>query len=158
MPLTEERAFEILAAYGADAARWPEAERAALLARIAANPDLQAARDVALATDTLLTATLADWAKLDPAQVTPAKSAALAAAAHAAAPHWGRWLGGALAAALAASLIAIAPLPMPWGGATEQQGTTQTVTASAEPVPAHADDDAAFAVLFTLTPQEEALI
>lgn len=158
MPLTNDRAFEILAAYGADVSRWPEAERAALLTSITASAVLQAALDAAQATDTLLIASVTDWARLDPAQVSPATSAALAAAARAAAPHWGRWLGGALTAALAASLIAIAPLPMPWGGATEQQGTTVTLVANAEPVAVRDSDAQAYAMLFTLTPREESLI
>lgn len=153
--VTEDRAFDILAAYGADAARWPDAERAALAAAIAASPALQSALAEARARDAAILAMLPDWAPVAP---DAAASAKLAVAARATAPHWGRWLGGGIAAAVAASLIAIAPLPMPWAAAPEQQGTPTTVAANAAADADPVSDAEAYAMLFTLTPQEESLI
>jgi len=121
---------------------------------IAASPVLQRALADAHGTDATLAEMLGDWAQVAP---TAADSARLAAAARASAPHWNRWLGGAFAAAIAASLFAIAPMPNLWGGATEQQGTTSpTIVASADDT--GITDAQAYAMLFTLTPQEESLI
>ena len=58
--MTETRALEIIAAYGADPARWPAAERAALRA-LAARPAVAAALVNAAALDGLL----GDWARAD---------------------------------------------------------------------------------------------
>jgi hypothetical protein len=152
--VTEDRALEIITAYGADAARWPADERAALTAAIVASPVLQNALADARTTDATFADMLGDWAQVVP---TAADSARLAAAARAAAPRWNRWIGGAFAAAIAASLIAVAPLPRLWGGVTEQQGTTSpTIVASADDT--GITDAQAYAMLFTLTPQEESLI
>lgn len=148
------RALEIIAAYGAEASRWPDAERTALVAAIAASPVLQAALADARATDFTIATMLGGWGQVMP---TAADSARLAAAARRVVPRWNRWLGGAVAAAVAATLIAIAPIPRLWGGATEQQGTTPpTITASADET--GISDAQAYAMLFTLTPQEENLI
>ena len=152
--MTEDRTFEIIAAYGADATRWPDEERAALTAAIDGNPALQDALAEAHTTDAAIAGMLGDWAQVAP---SAADSARLAAAARASAPRWNRWLGGAFAAAIAASLIAITPMPRLWGDATEQQGTTSpTIVASADD--AGITDAQAYAMLFTLTPQEESLI
>lgn len=153
--MTEDRALEILAAYGADAVRWPAAERAALVAAIDGNPALRAALAAARASDAAIAALLPDWAPVAP---NAEASARLAASARASTPHWRRWLGGGLAAAIAASLIAIAPLPMPWAAAPEQQGTPTTAIASTSTEPDAISDAEAYAMLFTLTPQEESLI
>ena len=54
-PMDEARMAAILAAYGADAARWPAAERDAARAWLAAHPDiLEAQRDEARAVDAAL--------------------------------------------------------------------------------------------------------
>jgi hypothetical protein len=152
--VTEDRALEIIAAYGADAARWPADECVALTAAIDASPVLQRALVDAQTTDATLAGMLGDWAQVAP---TAADSARLAVAARTSAPRWNRWIGGAFAAAIAASLIAIAPMPNLWGGATEQQGTTSpTIVASADDT--EITDAQAYAMLFTLTPQEESLI
>ena len=152
--MTEDRALEIIAAYGADATRWPAEECAALTAAIDGNPALQDALAEARTTDAAIAGMLGDWAQVAP---SAADSAGLAAAARASAPRWNRWIGGAFAAAIAASLIAVAPLPQLWGGATEQQGTTSpTIVASADDT--GITDAQAYAMLFTLTPQEESLI
>ncbi len=153
--MTEERALEILAAYGADAARWPAAERAALIAAIDGNPALQAALAASRACDAAIAAMLPDWAPVAPSAEASARLAAAARASH---PHWRRWLGGGLAAAIAASLIAIAPLPMPWAAAPEQQGTPTTAIANTTADTDMVSDAEAYAMLFTLTPQEESLI
>ncbi len=52
--LPEHRAREILAAYGADPARWPEAEREAARAAIAASPALTIAQEAERRADGLL--------------------------------------------------------------------------------------------------------
>lgn len=153
--VTEDRAFEILAAYGADAARWPDAEHAGLTAAIVTSPALQSALAAAQASDSAIFAILPDWASVAP---DTAASAKLAAAARASTPHWGRWLGGGFAAAIAASLIAIVPLPMPRTVAPEQQGTPTTEITNAAADADQISDAEAYAMLFTLTPQEESLI
>lgn len=91
--ITEGRVREIIEAYGGDARRWPEAERAAVEAYLAQN-----AEDVAdaLAEAQALDAMLAAYPE-------PAPSAALRAAILAKAPAsasgksgaWLGWLGGA---------------------------------------------------------------
>ncbi|TFU02955.1 hypothetical protein EUV02_07025 [Polymorphobacter arshaanensis] len=152
--MTNDRALEIIAAYGADVTRWPAEERAALTTAIANSPALQRALADARTTDAAIASMLGDWAQVAP---SAADSAKLAAAARASAPRWNRWIGGAFAAAIAASLIAITPLPRMWGGGTEQQGTTSpTIVASADNT--GITDAQAYAMLFTLTPQEESLI
>ena len=124
---SRDRAFEIVAAYGANAARWPDDERAGVLALAAADPELAAARANAAQLDTLLD----DWA--------------LAPAVKLAAPvpvrHWRRLgVGTALAASLAGALLLLPGAPVPIVEA-----------------PVVADDAQAFALLFTQTPDEEDL-
>ena len=52
--MTPDRVMTLLDAYGADPARWPEAEREAAMALISADPALAARRDEAAALDGLL--------------------------------------------------------------------------------------------------------
>jgi hypothetical protein len=47
---------------------------------------------------------------------------------------------------------------MPWAAAPEQQGTPTTAIASTSTEPDAISDAEAYAMLFTLTPQEESLI
>lgn len=54
MTMTETRLRELFDCYGAEARRWPEAERPAALALLALRPDLAAERKRAAALDALL--------------------------------------------------------------------------------------------------------
>lgn len=53
-PLPEHRVREILAAYGADPARWPGDERVAMQAAIAGSPAFAIAQEAARRTDALM--------------------------------------------------------------------------------------------------------
>jgi len=107
--MNAKRAFEILAAYGADAARWPATEGAECAELIAVTPTLQAERVRAAALD----ASLAVWARAsEPDERGAADAIARACAALPAnAPlrrAWLPWVGGALAAA-SATMLYLAP-------------------------------------------------
>jgi len=145
--MNANRAFEILAAYGADAARWPATERDGCAELIAVTPALQAE----CAGAAVLDASLAVWAR---ASVRDERDAADAvaracAALPASAPlrrAWLPWVGGALAAA-SATMLYLAPgrnvaLPAP----------------AAHPVAAIVQsqaDSELFRATFTPTPDEE---
>ena len=137
------RAAEIIAAYGADPARWPDGERATALHVIAADPALSAALAEARALDEDLTG----WAQ---APVGGGDAAAAAAAAARALPRprqYLRWAGGTgLAAAAAAVLVLFAP-------AKPLAPSVLPVAVAAGP--ATAADATAFAQVFTPTPDEE---
>lgn len=138
------RAAEIIAAYGADPARWPDAERATALDAVAASPALTAA----LAAARTLDAELAAWARA-PLDVAD-RAAADAAAATLRRPRpFRRWaLGTGLAASLAAGLILLAPAQR-----LAPAGAPVTTTR-----PATTDDASAFAQVFTPTPDEEQIL
>lgn len=132
-----ERAAEIVAAYGGDAARWPDDERAGALAIVAADPALAAARHEAAAVDAMLR----DWAQ---APVAAGDSFTVAAAAmrHRSVATVRRWMaGGGVAAALGFGLLLVDPATSPTVVPTV---ATTTVT-----------DAQAFAGVFTLTLDEE---
>ena len=152
------RVLEIIAAYGADTARWPAAEREAAQALVAQDAALQAELDAAAALDTQLTAwAMAPFAVGD-LEATMAADAALAKAQ---APR--RWwptavLGGSVAAALVA---AVAILPTSIGEPTaEPTQVARATTAPAAPVQtAQIEQDVQlWGSVFTLTPEEESLI
>jgi hypothetical protein len=148
MTITAARVADIIDACGGDASRWPEAERDAALALVALNPALQAAQRDASGLDTLL----AGWAT---APVTPVRDAA-AAAALARRPRttWLRWVAGTgMAATIAATLVATLALQP---ATTPSPVTPQPQIAAAAPI--KVSDEAAFAMLFTPTPEEEDLI
>lgn len=130
-----ERAAEIIAAYGSDASRWPDGERATALAVVAGDPDLVAARRAAAGLDTLLS----DWAR---APVASGNSAAVATAAMRHRPvALYRWVaGGGIAAALALAAVLINPTVAP----VPVDHSVATLT-----------DEQAFAGLFTPTPDED---
>ena len=135
------RAAEIIAAYGAEPARWPDAERATALHVIAADPALSAALVEARTLDAELTA----WAQAPVAAGDVAAAAAVAL--HRVQPRrrWvmGGWaLGTGLAASLAAGLVLLTPAHHP---ATAPVAATAPSTA----------DATAFAQVFTPTPDEE---
>ena len=138
-----ERAGEIIAAYGADVRRWPDGERAAALACVAGDPGLRA--DLAAAA--VLDADLADWARRDAGVLDGVAPVRVAA------PRYRAWLGGGLAAAaVAASLVWLAPLP---GGASAPAAVVARPVAA---VAAAADGADGFAYVFTPTQDEESLI
>lgn len=128
----------LIDSHGADAARWPVDLRAAAEAVIAADPELQAQRADAVALDVLLDG----WARRLP---VAADAAAIAARIVRPVLRWPRVAGfGGLAAAAVAALVLVS-LP---------SLAPPSTTVAATP----ADDAAAFAAIFTLTPDEENLI
>lgn len=137
-----DRAAEILAAYGGDPARWPDDERAMVVAALAASPELSAARMAAVALD----GDLAAWAHAPvvPGDMVRATQAVLATSTARPRPYL-RWaMGTGLAASLAATLVVLTP------------ARTPPITPTT-PV-AMADDAAAFAEVFTPTPDEEQIL
>ena len=141
------RAAEIIAAYGADPARWPDAERATALHVIAASPELTAARAAAAALD----ADLVAWAQAPVAGGIGARAAADAARIALRRPrpflHWAAGTG--IAASLAAGLLLFAPAHRLAPGTTP----VRVATVAATP-----DDATAFAQVFTPTPDEEQVL
>ncbi len=134
------RAAEIIAAYGANPVRWPDAERTTVLAVIAASPDLCVAQAAAATLD----ADLFAWA-ISP--VAPGDAAAAAARATRRSPPYLRWAGGTgLAAAVTAGFIVFAP-------AHRAPPVTTIATATAT-----TDTTTAFAQVFTPTPDEEQVL
>jgi ferric-dicitrate binding protein FerR (iron transport regulator) len=150
LTVTEARALEIIAAMGADPARWPADERAALLALVARPAVAAALRDAAA-----LDALLGDWAGTEVA-ARPLDAATLIPAARVAAvpaPRRRWWAAGALAAAVAAAVV-LTPLPdAPQTAQSFPQTPVPSATGASE-----AGDDAAFAYVFTPTVDEDALI
>ncbi|KPF79723.1 hypothetical protein IP88_01410 [alpha proteobacterium AAP81b] len=147
-PTDIDRALAVIAACGADPARWPAEERAALLA-LATHPAVAAALAAARRLDDLL----GDWATAPVASHCDAAAiAALPQAAPMLAPR--RWLaGGAMAAAAAVALV----LAMP---ARVDRSTDDSMASAASAVAATPgeDGDAGFAAVFTPTADEEDLI
>jgi hypothetical protein len=136
------RAAEIIAAYGADAARWPDAERATALHVVAASPVLTAALAEARRLDADLTA----WAQA-PLDVTSRAAADAAAVALRRPRPFLRWaMGTGLAASLAAGLVLLTPA---------QRLTPSTAPQVATAAPTTAADATAFAQVFTPTPDED---
>lgn len=131
------RAAEIIAAYGADPARWPDAELPMVLAAIAASPDLRAALSAAR----MLDAELVAWAQAPVADGDAGRAAALALRRS---RSFGRWAWGT---SIAASFAAAAALLVPAHS-----------THSARPPATATDDAAAFAQVFTPTPDEEQVL
>lgn len=151
--MTRDRALEIIAAYGADAVRWPATEAAALLALA----DSDALVASALADARQFDALLADWAatavsaEIDLAAITclPAETPMPAR----------RWLaGGFVAAAIAAGIAFLAPV-MPAADPGLENVPTQTAVplATAEGDAFGSDADV-FATVFTPTVDEDTLI
>lgn len=154
------RVEEIIAAYGADATRWPPAEREAAQALAAGDDGLGARLAAAAALDAELTA----WA-MAPVEVDDVAATAAADAALAAAPAPRRWWPAVAGGSVAASLLALAlVLPMSPTGApspgAQLAGTSTTTPAQTAPVQtAEVEQDVQlWASVFTLTPEEESLI
>lgn len=141
-----DRAGEILAAYGADPERWPPRERVATAAAIARDPALVRALGDAKALD----GAILGWTRATPANDATADAAsarALAALPRPLARRLAPWAGGAIAAAVA-MLLALPSAPPP------PAGSAVPPIAAAAPSSAEADLEA-FALLFTVTPEEE---
>jgi hypothetical protein len=153
--VTEDRALEIIAALGADRARWPADERDAVLA-LCGRPRVAAALAEAASLDALL----GDWARADVA-AAPFDSAALVPPAAVAAPALRprRWLAAAALAAAVAAAVVLAPIvgPAPVAGPQRVQTVSETPVPSATGA-GEDGDDAAFAYVFTPTVDEDALI
>ena len=107
MSMNTDRLKEIIDAYGANHARWPDAERDAALALLATSADLQAYRDAARTLDAFL-----DEASVAPASVD-LETAILATAPspqtqQASVSGWRRWISRpAFAAAGAISCMLV---------------------------------------------------
>lgn len=144
MTVSPNRAAEIIAAYGADPARWPEAERKDCLALVDRLPSLAYDRRIAAALDVGLIA----WAR-EPAVIHDGDAERPVARAVAALPAPLRvkplaWMGGALAASILAGLAFV----------TLRSTTPAQMAAPIEITQAQADS-AQFRALFTPTPDEE---
>ena len=95
--MTEQRALDIIAAMGADSARWPDDERAGVLALVA-QPAVAAAAS--------LDALLGDWACADVAGAPFVAARLVPAPVVVSARPLRRWLAaGAMAAAVAAAVV-----------------------------------------------------
>jgi len=159
--VTQAEALELIAAYGADVARWPVALRADVLALAAHDPVVAAALAEARDMDRLL----AQWAgdvpmrTFDPETLIPAPRQTLApTGAGWKAP---RWLGGgALAASVAAALLLGVPamqLVAPGSGDAEiAQSSSEPLSLGSASGQGESMDD--FALVFTPTADEEDLI
>ncbi len=140
-PFFRDRAAEIIAAYGGNPARWPDAERATALAVIAADPGLA----TALAEARTLDGDLADWARR-PVRVGDTHAVAAVAMRR---PAFARWAtGGSIAASVAAAILLLTPARM------TPSVAPQSVAVAAVSV----SDEAAFAHVFTPTPDEENIL
>lgn len=150
------RVLEIIAAYGADTARWPATERDAAQALVAEDAATQAEFDAAAALDAELSA----WAAV-PVAVSDIDATVAADAALARAPVQRRWwptavLGGSVAAAL---VVAVAILPTPSGEQSGRPTQVAQTTAAAPVQTAQIEQDVQlWGSVFTLTPEEESLI
>jgi hypothetical protein len=149
--MTRAGALEIIAAYGGDPRRWPDADRPAVLALVG-DPVVAAALGEARTLD----AVLVDWAR----DVAPAEfdAAAIASAAPVAAMRRGWWAGGMLAAAVAVGLVVLAPSG-PGSGPQAPIVATNAAVPSATAAGAELGGDAeSFAQVFTPTADEDELI
>jgi hypothetical protein len=149
--VTPETALAIIDSHGADPARWPEADRPALLALAATDARVGAALAEARALDAML----GDWA----GEVAPATFdlAAITRLPQEQLARPRRWLaGGALAAAAAAALIVLAPM----AGNVSTPAAVPSAMASNQGVGGEVigSDAEAFAEVFTPTADEEDLI
>ncbi len=166
--MTRDRALAILAAFGAEPARWPAAERAALAALARQDPDVAAALARARALDTAI----ARWlARPGPRPVMDDATAARAALRQARADGDGlagmrpapRWRGLAAAAAIAALLAGVAGLAglgVPSRDAAPEPAAPHLVAATVPPDRARTavrEEDGLFALMFTPTLEEERL-
>jgi hypothetical protein len=149
--VTPELALQIIESNGGNPARWPEADRVAVLALA----EVDAGVGRALAEARAIDAMLHDWAS----DVAPAQFdlAAIARAPQEKPAPPRRWLArGALAAAAAAAIIVLAP--MAGNFSTPATVPSATVIATGAGSEAIGSDAEAFAEVFTPTADEEDLI
>lgn len=142
MTVSPSRASEILSAYGADPARWPEEERAACSALIERVPSLGYERRLAAALD----AAVIGWAREPVVQDAAAADRGIARAMaelQAAARAQPRMWMGALAAALVAGVAVVG------------SHSFLTPPAPAETVAERQNDAAVFRTVFVPTQDEE---
>jgi len=138
------RVAEIIAAYGGDSSRWPDAERETALHVAATSPELTALMAGARALD----ADLAGWARAPLATMDDAAGRGIAAVARIAmrpARSVARWATGAGLAASLVGLVFLTPARMPSPNASPAPSTP----VAAEP---------AFAQVFTPTLDEEQVL
>jgi hypothetical protein len=157
--MTPERAFEIIDAYGADSARWPDEARAALLALAASDADVAAAVAQARRLDAVLGGWAGDVAprEFDLAAITRTPQETPAATRKGPLPL--RWItGGALAAAVAAGLIILAPMQRAADPVVASLSPEKSAPSAAATGKAIGNEADAFASVFTPTPDEEELI
>lgn len=152
------RVLEIIAAYGADATRWPQDERAAAEALLVEDPALRGELAAAAALDAELDA----WAKA-PVMSDDVMATATADAALAAAPPARRWwpgvaVGGSIAASLFAAVLML-PTPSSEPSAPPATQVAQATVPAAPVQTAQVEQDVQlWGTVFTLTPEEESLI
>ncbi|GGI93854.1 hypothetical protein GCM10007973_32610 [Polymorphobacter multimanifer] len=153
--MTRERALEIVGAYGADPARWPAAERTALLALAAQDADVA----TAMAEARELDAMLGDWAgdvplrQFEAQALLPARTVPVAASRR----PFLRWAGGGAVAAAFATVLVLGVPGMP----PEPQPRTATNVSPELPLGSASDSTEpldGFALIFTPTADEEELI
>lgn len=133
-----DRTAEIIAAYGADPARWPDAERVTALGVVAHDATLTAALTEARELD----GDLARWATR---RIAPGDAAAMAAFAMRRPRSFVGWAaGGSIAASVAAALVLLTP--------------THRSAPAAVPAMVAVSDETAFAQVFTPTPDEERIL
>ena len=153
--MSTERALEIIAAYGADSARWPDAERDVMLALAAGDPRIAAALDDAHGLDALLGA----WAR----DVAPADFdiAAITGSRRVTRSRFQvtRWVaGGALAAAVGAGIAVLAPVQPVTRPVQQTVSTNSPVLLATAEGNGSGSDAEAFAAVFTPTVDEDELI
>ncbi len=153
-----ERALEILAAYGADAARWPDDERAGVLALADHDPAVKAALDEVRGLDGLL----AGWAsdvplrQFDAAALVPVQTT-IEHTKSGFVPGKMRWAGGALVAASLALVVVLMPASQP-AMMTGQDAIAEDVSIANVPLGSASDivePMDGFAMIFTPTADEE---
>ena len=156
--MNRTRAQEIIAAYGADVARWPSAEREAAQRLIAGDPTLRSELDVAAALD----GELSVWAMV-PLHASDVEATAAADAALARLPAPRRWfpaamLGGSIAASLLAAVIILPSSSGDVPSSVAPQIAAATPPAAPVQTAQVAQDVQLWGSVFTLTPEEESLI
>ncbi len=135
------RAADIIASYGGDAARWPDDERAEMLQLIAQHPTLAAQHAAAARLDGMLSAWAAGSVGVDSdAAAAATRVLAMPVAQHRRGTPWRWWAGTGVAAAIALGVVLVNPAASP-----------PHVVAAHHQI----SDDQAFAMVFTPTLDED---
>ncbi len=151
------RVQEIIAAYGADVARWPKQEREAAQALMAHDAGLRAEFDAAAALDSDIMA----WAMAPlAAEDHAATAAADRALANAPAPR--RWWPSLIAGGSIAASLMVAALVLPSDRKSTDSVQVAQTTPSVQTTPVQTaqvqQDLQVWAAVFTPTPEEESVI